>query len=138
MLHTIPTGRNRLAHRFLISRKKRPITGRLKHWRMVRDSNPRWSCPHNGFQDRRIRPLCQPSKTIHHIRSTGRIVHYFLRNANIKIANPTKNIIKDKSIPIVNQFPNRKPICASGILNCSQTILATAYAIPIIPANAPG
>ena len=30
-------------------------------WRMVRDSNPRWSCPHNGFQDRRIRPLCQPS-----------------------------------------------------------------------------
>ena len=33
-------------------------------WRMVRDSNPRWSCPHNGFQDRRIRPLCQPSETV--------------------------------------------------------------------------
>ena len=33
----------------------------LYYWRMVRDSNPRWSCPHNGFQDRRIRPLCQPS-----------------------------------------------------------------------------
>ena len=32
-------------------------------WRMVRDSNPRWSRPHNGFQDRRIRPLCQPSET---------------------------------------------------------------------------
>ena len=32
-------------------------------WRMGRDSNPRWSCPHNGFQDRRIRPLCHPSKT---------------------------------------------------------------------------
>ena len=31
------------------------------YWRMVRDSNPRWGCPHNGFQDRRIRPLCQPS-----------------------------------------------------------------------------
>ena len=34
------------------------------YWRMVRDSNPRWSCPHNGFQDRRIRPLCQPSETV--------------------------------------------------------------------------
>ena len=33
------------------------------HWRMVRDSNPRTSCPVSGFQDRRIRPLCQPSKT---------------------------------------------------------------------------
>ena len=32
-------------------------------WRMVRDSNPRTSCPVSGFQDRRIRPLCQPSKT---------------------------------------------------------------------------
>ena len=32
-------------------------------WRMVRDSNPRTGCPVNGFQDRRIRPLCQPSLT---------------------------------------------------------------------------
>ena len=32
-------------------------------WRMGRDSNPRWSCPHNGFQDRRNRPLCHPSET---------------------------------------------------------------------------
>ena len=30
---------------------------------MGRDSNPRWSCPHNGFQDRRNRPLCHPSET---------------------------------------------------------------------------
>lgn len=30
---------------------------------MVRDSNPRTSCPVSGFQDRRIRPLCQPSET---------------------------------------------------------------------------
>ena len=35
-------------------------------WRMVRDSNPRTSCPVSGFQDRRIRPLCQPSKTFFH------------------------------------------------------------------------
>ena len=33
------------------------------YWRMVRDSNPRTGCPVNGFQDRRIRPLCQPSLT---------------------------------------------------------------------------
>ena len=33
-------------------------------WRMGRDSNPRWSCPHNGFQDRRNRPLCHPSETV--------------------------------------------------------------------------
>ena len=35
---------------------------------MVRDSNPRTSCPVSGFQDRRIRPLCQPSETF--IRAT--------------------------------------------------------------------
>ncbi len=34
------------------------------YWRMVRDSNPRTSCPVSGFQDRRIRPLCQPSLTL--------------------------------------------------------------------------
>ena len=33
----------------------------ILYWRMVRDSNPRTSCPVSGFQDRRIRPLCQPS-----------------------------------------------------------------------------
>lgn len=35
-----------------------------EYWRMGRDSNPRWSCPHNGFQDRRNRPLCHPSLTL--------------------------------------------------------------------------
>ena len=30
-------------------------------WRKGRDLNPRWSHPHNGFQDRRIKPLCHPS-----------------------------------------------------------------------------
>ena len=25
--------------------------------------NPRYACTHNGFQDRRIRPLCHPSGT---------------------------------------------------------------------------
>ena len=29
--------------------------------RRERDSNPRWGCPHYGFQDRRNRPLCHPS-----------------------------------------------------------------------------
>ncbi len=35
----------------------------LFSWRMGRDSNPRKGCPFNGFQDRRIRPLCHPSET---------------------------------------------------------------------------
>ncbi len=30
-------------------------------WRRRWDSNPRWSCPHAGFQDRYIRPLCHSS-----------------------------------------------------------------------------
>src|ERR1041385_6249046 len=30
-------------------------------WRRGRDSNPRWRLSHNGFQDRRDRPLCHPS-----------------------------------------------------------------------------
>ena len=44
-------------------------------WRMVRDSNPRTSCPVSGFQDRRIRPLCQPSKTF--LRSPFKISSRF-------------------------------------------------------------
>src|SRR6267378_1012334 len=31
------------------------------YWRRGRDSNPRWLLHHNGFQDRRDRPLCHPS-----------------------------------------------------------------------------
>ena len=42
-------------------KNKTPRWGALFFWRMVRDSNPRMGCPINGFQDRRIRPLCQPS-----------------------------------------------------------------------------
>lgn len=34
-----------------------------QYWRRARDSNPRWAQTHNGFQDRRIKPLCQPSGT---------------------------------------------------------------------------
>ena len=30
-------------------------------WRRERDSNPRWSFPHSGFQDRRFQPLTHPS-----------------------------------------------------------------------------
>ncbi len=36
-----------------------PIQG-LK-WRKGWDSNPRWSCPHGGFQDRCLKPLGHPS-----------------------------------------------------------------------------
>ena len=31
--------------------------GGFEIWRRKRDSNPRASCPANGFQDRRLRPL---------------------------------------------------------------------------------
>src|SRR3989442_2233138 len=31
-------------------------------WRRGRDSSPRWPLSHNGFQDRRDRPLCPPSE----------------------------------------------------------------------------
>jgi hypothetical protein len=34
---------------------------RTGFWRRGRDSNPRRPCGLNGFQDRRIRPLCHPS-----------------------------------------------------------------------------
>ena len=30
-------------------------------WRRERDSNPRYPFRYNGFQDRRIKPLCHPS-----------------------------------------------------------------------------
>ena len=31
------------------------------YWRKEWDSNPRWSCPHGGFQDRCLKPLGHPS-----------------------------------------------------------------------------
>ena len=36
---------------------------RAKQWRRKRDSNPRNACTLNGFQDRRIQPLCHSSGT---------------------------------------------------------------------------
>src|SRR5436190_12247761 len=39
-------------------------------WRRGRDSNPRWRLSHNGFQDRRDRPLCHPSG--YHLWQGGR------------------------------------------------------------------
>ncbi len=33
-----------------------------EEWREEWDSNPRASCPANGFQDRRLRPLGHPPK----------------------------------------------------------------------------
>jgi hypothetical protein len=43
--------------------KPRNLNDSGAHQRKVRDSNPRYGFPHNGFQDRHIRPLCQPSFT---------------------------------------------------------------------------
>ncbi len=40
----------------------RPIAPQNREtWRRERDSNPRWACAHNGFQDRRFQPLSHPS-----------------------------------------------------------------------------
>lgn len=60
--------------------KKCPNWDIFHWWRMVRDSNPRTSCPVSGFQDRRIRPLCQPSGTYsnHSLYFTGEKVKLFL------------------------------------------------------------
>ena len=33
-------------------------------WRKGWDSNPRWSFPHGGFQDRCLKPLGHPSMAI--------------------------------------------------------------------------
>jgi hypothetical protein len=37
------------------------VSSRSEEWRRERDSNPRWSFPHSGFQDHRHRPLGHPS-----------------------------------------------------------------------------
>ena len=59
---------NLIPNRHSNTNKKCPNWDIFHWWRMVRDSNPRTSCPVSGFQDRRIRPLCQPSETF--IRAT--------------------------------------------------------------------
>ena len=40
------------------------LKSHIREFRRRKDSNPRWGCPHNGFQDRRIQPLCHASKTV--------------------------------------------------------------------------
>ena len=35
-----------------------------RRWRRGWDSNPRWSCPHGGFQDRCLKPLGHPSAAL--------------------------------------------------------------------------
>ena len=70
-------------------------------WRMVRDSNPRMGCPINGFQDRRIRPLCQPSETFskHSLYFADIKVKLFLKNVLAffkKTLNPAENSVKKK------------------------------------------
>ena len=40
--------------------------GFLDSKRMGRDSNPRYSHPYSGFQDRCIKPLCHPSNQSNH------------------------------------------------------------------------
>lgn len=42
-------------------------------WRRRWDSNPRWSCPHAGFQDRYIRPLCHPSGHPQYMRGISKL-----------------------------------------------------------------
>jgi hypothetical protein len=44
-----------------LSKRKGPAALKGYFWRRVRDSNPRWSHPHNSFQDCRFKPLSQPS-----------------------------------------------------------------------------
>ncbi len=129
--------------------------GFIIFWRMGRDSNPRKPCDFNGFQDRRIRPLCHPSKTfffppvfqplailakIAHLYLLYSFVFYtaFFRNAIVKTIAPATNIMNESNVPIVNPHDVRKPICASGARNCSQTIRATPYPIPKTPDKAPG
>ncbi len=55
---------------------------------MGRDSNPRWSCPHNGFQDRRIRPLCHPSETI---STDGLSTYGFVRFSHLSVLLTTRS-----------------------------------------------
>jgi hypothetical protein len=48
------------------SLKRRPLNNCWimlfdNYWRKGWDSNPRWSCPHGGFQDRCLKPLGHPS-----------------------------------------------------------------------------
>jgi hypothetical protein len=43
----------------------------LKSWRRERDSNPRYTCAHNGFRDRPVQPLRHPSAVGHPVIGTA-------------------------------------------------------------------
>ena len=56
--------RNEAEVNSLRSRGFLELSGTVRNgsWRKGRDSNPRWSHPHGGFQDRCLKPLGHPSK----------------------------------------------------------------------------
>ncbi len=65
---------------------ERPRTSRvsqlqLQNWRREWDSNPRYSCPYSGFQDRRLRPLGHPSYSY----SISELIHCRLGMRRLKL-----------------------------------------------------
>ena len=44
---------------------------RPQKWRWEQDSNLRYRFRYNGFQDRRVKPLCHPTKRSMHIITNG-------------------------------------------------------------------
>ena len=62
-------------------------------WRRGRDSNPRCGFPHNGFQDRRNRPLCHPS-------GPSLCILHFLEWQGGRDSNPQPTVLETATLPI--------------------------------------
>src|SRR5580698_6005593 len=65
----------------------------LFFWRRGRDSNPRCGFPHNGFQDRRNRPLCHPS-------SPYLSILFRLEWQGGRDSNPQPTVLETATLPI--------------------------------------
>ena len=92
----------------------RSLVSFRNHQRRRRDSNPRCSSPHNGFQNRPLQPLGHASGLAEHVRGT--LTSYHLSAALIPADEATVNHAGDSKAKGRDRRRQVKPIFQDGLL----------------------
>ena len=90
-------------------------------WRRVRDSNPWKSCDFNGFQDRRIRPLCQLSRRI--------ITHFIFSSKQTVFCVSLCLMIYQTFNPSTEALENTYPVMSKVMLQNGLDNLTNTFAL---------
>jgi hypothetical protein len=94
---------------------KRKNQQKQRAWRTGWDSNPRYGCPYDGFQDRCLKPLGHPSER--KIQQARRLVVFLLYSAfarksyrleNITVSRRHQLVFKTGSLNHSDTLPSRR------------------------------